>query len=304
MRPGGRYAAADMYDAGGVGLVARELLKRDLLHGDERTVDGRTIAKVAADAVETPGQAVVKPIEAPIKPFGGLTILRGSLAPEGCVVKLAGHERRHHRGPARVFDSEVECFAAVRERTIREGDVVVIRYEGPVGGPGMQEMLSVTGALVGEGLGEQVALLTDGRFSGGTHGLMIGHVAPEAARRRPDRARRGGRPDHRRRRPQGARPRGRRGGPRRAAGPLVAARPALHDGRDGQVRGPRVLGLRGRDHERACPAAGPRGAILGRPLGRWASGSRSRPRPSASTGRRSTPPGRSPASWAAGTARG
>jgi dihydroxy-acid dehydratase len=181
MRPGGRYAAADMYDAGGVGLVGRELLKRDLLHGDERTVDGRTIGKVAADVVETPGQSVVKPIDTPIKPFGGLTILRGSLAPDGCVVKLAGHERRHHRGPARVFDSEVECFAAVRERKIREGDVVVIRYEGPVGGPGMQEMLSVTGALVGEGLGESVALLTDGRFSGGTHGLMIGHVAPEAA---------------------------------------------------------------------------------------------------------------------------
>jgi dihydroxy-acid dehydratase len=181
MRPGGRYAAADMYDAGGVALVGRELLKRDLLHGDERTVDGRTIGKVAADAVETPGQQVVKPIETPIKPFGGLTILRGSLAPDGCVVKLAGHERRHHRGPARVFDSEVECFAAVRERKIKEGDVVVIRYEGPVGGPGMQEMLSVTGALVGEGLGEHVALLTDGRFSGGTHGLMIGHVAPEAA---------------------------------------------------------------------------------------------------------------------------
>jgi dihydroxy-acid dehydratase len=181
MRPGGRYAAADMFEAGGVGLVARELLKRDLVHGEERNVDGRTLARIAAEAVETPGQPVVKPIEAPIKPFGGLTILRGSLAPEGGVVKLAGHERRHHRGPARVFDSEVECFAAVRERRIREGDVVVIRYEGPVGGPGMQEMLSVTGALVGEGLGEHVALLTDGRFSGGTHGLMIGHVAPEAA---------------------------------------------------------------------------------------------------------------------------
>jgi dihydroxy-acid dehydratase len=131
--------------------------------------------------VETPGQPVVKPIETPIKPFGGLTILKGSLAPDGCVVKLAGHERRHHRGPARVFNSETECFAAVRERRIKEGDVVVIRYEGPIGGPGMQEMLSVTGALVGEGLGESVALLTDGRFSGGTHGLMIGHVAPEAA---------------------------------------------------------------------------------------------------------------------------
>ncbi len=181
MRPGGRYAAADMYAAGGVALVMRELMKRDLLHGQERTVDGRTIARIAAEAVETPGQQVVHPIETPIKETGGQAILRGSLAPEGSVVKLAGHERRHHRGPARVFDSEVECFAAVRERRIREGDVVVIRYEGPVGGPGMQEMLSVTGALVGEGLGESVALLTDGRFSGGTHGLMIGHVAPEAA---------------------------------------------------------------------------------------------------------------------------
>jgi dihydroxy-acid dehydratase len=181
MRPGGRFAAADMYAAGGVGLVMRELLKRDLLHGDERTVDGRTIARIADDVVETVDQPVVRPIETPIKPFGGLTILRGSLAPEGCVVKLAGHERRHHQGPARVFDSETAAYAAVRERLIKEGDVVVIRYEGPVGGPGMQEMLAVTGALVGEGLGEHVALLTDGRFSGGTHGLMIGHVAPEAA---------------------------------------------------------------------------------------------------------------------------
>ncbi len=181
MRPGGRYLAADLYDAGGVGLVMRELLKGGHLHGEEHTVDGRTIARIAADTVETEGQSVVRPIETPIKPFGGLTILKGSLAPEGSVVKLAGHERRHHRGPARVFDSEVACFAAVRERLIHEGDVVVIRYEGPIGGPGMQEMLSVTGALVGEGLGEQVALLTDGRFSGGTHGLMIGHVAPEAA---------------------------------------------------------------------------------------------------------------------------
>jgi dihydroxy-acid dehydratase len=181
MRPGGRYAAADMYDAGGVALVMRELLKRDLLHADERTVDGRTIARIAADVVETPGQKVVHPIETPIKETGGQAILKGSLAPEGSIVKLAGHERRFHRGPARVFDSEVECFAAVRDRRIHEGDVVVIRYEGPIGGPGMQEMLSVTGALVGEGLGESVALLTDGRFSGGTHGLMIGHVAPEAA---------------------------------------------------------------------------------------------------------------------------
>ena len=181
MRPGGRYAASDMYEAGGVALVMRELLKRGLLHGDQKTVDGRTIARIAADVVETPGQLVVHPIETPIKETGGHAILRGSLAPDGSIVKLAGHERRYHRGPARVFDSENACFDAVKDRRIHEGDVVVIRYEGPVGGPGMQEMLSVTGALVGEGLGEHVALLTDGRFSGGTHGLMLGHVAPEAA---------------------------------------------------------------------------------------------------------------------------
>ena len=182
MRPGGRYTATEMHAAGGVALVMRELLKRPgLLRGDLPTVDGRTIAQIAADVVETPGQKVVRSIEEPLKPTGGLAILHGSLAPEGCVVKLAGHERREHRGPARVFDSEVECYAAVRDQRIKPGDVVVIRYEGPVGGPGMQEMLSVTAALVGEGLGDSVALLTDGRFSGGTHGLMIGHVAPEAA---------------------------------------------------------------------------------------------------------------------------
>ena len=181
MRPGGRYAASDMYDAGGVALVMRELLKRDLLHGEAKTVDGRTIAAIAAGVTETPGQQVVHPIETPIKETGGQAILRGSLAPEGSIVKLAGHERLHHRGPARVFDSEHLCFEAVKNREIHEGDVVVIRYEGPIGGPGMQEMLSVTGALVGEGLGESVALLTDGRFSGGTRGLMLGHVSPEAA---------------------------------------------------------------------------------------------------------------------------
>jgi dihydroxy-acid dehydratase len=182
MQPGGRYTATDMYEAGGVALVMRELLKRPgLLHGDEMTVDGRSIAGVAADSLETPGQTVVVPLETPLKPTGGLAILHGSLAPDGCVVKLAGHERRSHRGPARVFDSEADCYDAVRAQRIKPGDVVVIRYEGPVGGPGMQEMLQVTGALVGEGLGDSVALLTDGRFSGGTHGLMIGHVAPEAA---------------------------------------------------------------------------------------------------------------------------
>ena len=181
MKPGGRFSASEMHDAGGVALVMRELLKRGLLHGDAPTVDGRTIAEIAAAVVEAPGQRVVVPIETPLKASGGLTILRGSLAPEGCVIKLAGHERRRHRGPARVFDSENACFDAVKAGSIARGDVIVIRYEGPVGGPGMQEMLSVTAALVGDGLGEHVALLTDGRFSGGTHGLMIGHVAPEAA---------------------------------------------------------------------------------------------------------------------------
>ncbi|MEO8570816.1 MAG: dihydroxy-acid dehydratase, partial [Chloroflexota bacterium] len=182
MQPGGRYTATDLYEAGGLALVMREMLKRPgLLHADEPTVDGRTIAEIAAAATETPGQKVVVPLETPLKATGGLAILHGSLAPEGCVVKLAGHERRQHRGPARVFDSETACYDAVRAQLIKPGDVVVIRNEGPVGGPGMQEMLLVTGALVGEGLGDSVALLTDGRFSGGTHGLMVGHVAPEAA---------------------------------------------------------------------------------------------------------------------------
>ncbi len=182
MHPGGRYTAADMYDAGGIGLVMRELLKRPgLLHGEAPNVDGRTIAQIADAAIETHGQPVVHSIDDPLKATGGLAILHGSLAPDGCVVKLAGHERLLHRGPARVFDSETACFEAVKEGRIVGGDVVVIRYEGPVGGPGMQEMLSVTAALVGEGLGDSVALITDGRFSGGTHGLMIGHIAPEAA---------------------------------------------------------------------------------------------------------------------------
>jgi dihydroxy-acid dehydratase len=182
LKPGGRFVATDMHAAGGVALVARELLKQGLVHGDAPTVDGRTLAEVATAVVETPGQEVVVPIEAPIKPTGGLAILRGNLAPEGSVVKLAGHERLLHRGPARVFDSEEDCFAALKARSIFSGDVVVIRYEGPAGGPGMREMLHVTAALVGEGLGDEVALVTDGRFSGATHGLMVGHVAPEAVR--------------------------------------------------------------------------------------------------------------------------
>src|SRR3954449_854905 len=181
LQPGGRYTASHLYEAGGFGLVMRELVAGGLIDGSTPNVDGRTIGDAAAAAVATKGQDVVVPFDRPIKTTGGLTILRGSLAPDGCVVKLAGHERRLHRGPARVFDSESECYAAVRDRRIVPGDVVVIRYEGPVGGPGMQEMLAVTGALVGEGLGDTVALITDGRFSGGTHGLMIGHIAPEAA---------------------------------------------------------------------------------------------------------------------------
>jgi len=181
LQPGGRYTATHLYEAGGLALVMRELLAGGKIDGAAPNVDGRTVTEIAAAAEETEGQDVVVPIDRPLKPTGGLAILRGSLAPDGCVVKMAGHERRQHRGPARVFDSEADCYAAVRDRRIVPGDVVVIRYEGPVGGPGMQEMLSVTAALTGEGVGDSVALITDGRFSGGTHGLMIGHIAPEAA---------------------------------------------------------------------------------------------------------------------------
>jgi len=182
IKPGGRFVATDLHDAGGVSLMTRELLKKSLVHSAARNVDGRTTAEIAADASETVGQEVVVSIEEPLSETGGLAILRGNLAPEGCVVKLAGHERRLHKGPARVFESEEECFAAVKARSLKAGDVVVIRYEGPAGGPGMREMLHVTAAIVGEGLGEDVALITDGRFSGATHGLMAGHIAPEAAR--------------------------------------------------------------------------------------------------------------------------
>ncbi|MEI7624709.1 MAG: dihydroxy-acid dehydratase [Actinomycetota bacterium] len=182
LKPGGRFVAADLYHAGGVALVARRLHEAGLLHGDAPTVSGRTIAEHAAEAVETPGQEVVRPLDNPIKATGGLAILHGNLAPDGCVVKLAGHERRMHVGPARVFESEEETMAAVTAGKILKGDVVVIRNEGPAGGPGMREMLAVTAAIVGEGLGEDVALITDGRFSGATHGFMAGHVAPEAAR--------------------------------------------------------------------------------------------------------------------------
>jgi len=182
LKPAGRFVATDVHEAGGVALVARELAKAGLVHAGAPNVDGRTLGEIAAAARERPGQEVVVPIETPLKPTGGLAVLRGNLAPEGCVVKLAGHERLLHRGPARVFDSEEACFAAVKAQRISPGDVVVIRYEGPAGGPGMREMLHVTAAIVGEGLGDSIALVTDGRFSGATHGLMVGHIAPEAAR--------------------------------------------------------------------------------------------------------------------------
>jgi dihydroxy-acid dehydratase len=182
LKPFGRYVATDLQAAGGVGLVVRELVGAGVMNGDERGVDGRTLNEVATMVKERPGQDVVVSYKTPVKSSGGLAILRGSLAPDGCVIKLAGHERLEFKGSARVFDSEEECFAAVKARTIKAGDVVVIRYEGPAGGPGMREMLHVTAALVGEGLGEEIALITDGRFSGATHGLMVGHIAPEAAR--------------------------------------------------------------------------------------------------------------------------
>jgi dihydroxy-acid dehydratase len=182
LKPGGRFVATDVHEAGGVALVARELAKRDLVHAGAPNVDGRSLGQIAAAVEERPGQEVVVPIETPLKATGGLAILYGNLAPEGSVVKLAGHERLLHRGPARVFESEEACFEAVQARGIQAGDVVVIRYEGPAGGPGMREMLHVTAAIVGEGLGDVVALVTDGRFSGATHGLMVGHVSPEAAR--------------------------------------------------------------------------------------------------------------------------
>ncbi|MEY2515989.1 MAG: dihydroxy-acid dehydratase, partial [bacterium] len=182
LKPGGRYVANDLYAAGGVPLVAQRLLEAGLLHEDAITVTGRTVGDHAREAVETDGQQVVRPLSDPIKATGGLAILRGNLAPDGCVVKLSGHERRRHQGPARVFDSEEDAMAAVVGETIERGDVIVIRNEGPAGGPGMREMLAVTAALNGVGMGEHVALLTDGRFSGATHGFMAGHVAPEAVR--------------------------------------------------------------------------------------------------------------------------
>jgi dihydroxy-acid dehydratase len=182
LKPGGQYVAPDLYEAGGVPLLTKRLKDAGLLHVDAMTVTGQTIGEVADGAVEAPGQKVVRPLDDPIKATGGLAILHGNLAPDGCVVKLAGYERRKQTGPARVFEREEDAMAAVTARTINPGDIVVIRNEGPAGGPGMREMLAVTAALVGEGLGEEVALLTDGRFSGATRGLMAGHVAPESVK--------------------------------------------------------------------------------------------------------------------------
>jgi dihydroxy-acid dehydratase len=181
LKPGGRFVANDLYKAGGIQLIAKRLLEAGLIHADALTVTGKTIGDEAQRARETPGQEVVRGLANPLKPTGGLVILKGNLATEGCVVKVAGHERMMHRGPARVFDREEDAFQAVQKGEIKPNDVVVIRYEGPKGGPGMREMLAVTAALVGADLGDSVALLTDGRFSGATHGLMAGHVAPEAA---------------------------------------------------------------------------------------------------------------------------
>jgi dihydroxy-acid dehydratase len=182
LKPAGRYVAVDVHRAGGIPLIAKKLLDAGLIDGSQMTPSGRTIAEEVRSVTETPGQDVVRSVSDPIKKTGGLVILKGNLAPEGCVIKVAGYEKIYHRGPARVFDCEEDAMRAVIGKSIHAGDVVVIRYEGPRGGPGMREMLGVTGAIVGEGLGEAVGLLTDGRFSGATHGLMAGHVAPEAAR--------------------------------------------------------------------------------------------------------------------------
>jgi len=180
LKPGGKYTAVELGEAGGIGLVARRLVEGGYLHGDQTSVSGLTIAQESELAKETPGQDVVYTTSAPIKPNGGLLILKGNLAPEGSVVKLSGFERKYHRGPARLFEREEDAMNAVTSKQIKSGDVVVIRYEGPKGGPGMREMLGVTSAIVGEGLGEEVALMTDGRFSGATKGLCVGHIAPEA----------------------------------------------------------------------------------------------------------------------------
>ena len=181
LKPGGRYVANDLFRAGGVGLVAKRLLEGGFIHPNALSITGQTIAEIAESASETEGQDVVLPLSDPIKPTGGILILKGNLAPEGCVLKIVGHNRKRHEGPARVFNNEEDAFAAVQTGSIQKGDVVVIRYEGPKGGPGMREMLAVTAAVVGAGVSDEVALITDGRFSGATYGFTVGHIAPEAA---------------------------------------------------------------------------------------------------------------------------
>ncbi len=230
-------------------LVLNRLAELGLLNADAITVTGRTIGEEAADAVEADGQEVVLPADAPLKAQGGLAILRGNLAPDGAVIKVAGTERMGQTGPARVFESEEDCFAAVKAQEIEPGDVIVIRNEGPAGGPGMREMLQVTAAIVGEGLGEEVALLTDGRFSGATRGLMVGHVAPEAAKGGPIAAAPRRRPGDDRRRRARALGRPLRRGDRGAGRRLRAAAAGARDRRAGQVRQGRRLGQPGRDHQ-------------------------------------------------------
>jgi dihydroxy-acid dehydratase len=181
LKPAGKYVAADMHRAGGIRLLTRRLVRGEFVHAKAMTVSGLTLGAEAESAVETPGQEVIRSLEKPIKKTGGLVILHGNIAPEGSVVKISGHERSSHRGPARIFESEEDAMTAVTNKQIKAGDVIVIRNEGPKGGPGMREMLGVTAAIVGEGLGESVALITDGRFSGATRGLMVGHVSPESA---------------------------------------------------------------------------------------------------------------------------
>ena len=256
LKPGGRFAAYDLYEAGGVPVVVKRLKELGRLHEGVPTVTGQTIGEVADAAVEPDGQEVVLPAERPLKPTGGLAILRGNLAPDGSVVKLSGHERRYHQGPARVFECEEDAMAAVTEGRIDQGDVIVIRNEGPVGGPGMREMLAITAALVGRGLGEHVALLTDGRFSGATRGFMAGHVAPEAVKGGPIAAvREGGHGDHRRREPADGR-RALRRGDRPADRGVRRARADAHDRGARQVRQARLLrGRRGGDGMMAADVA-------------------------------------------------
>jgi dihydroxy-acid dehydratase len=182
LKPGGAFVATDLHEAGGLGILIKRMVDAGLVHGDQPNVDGRSLREIGEAAVEAQGQHVVRPVDDPLKPSGGIAILRGNLAPDGCVVKLAGHQRVTHTGPARVFEREEDAFAAVQEQRINPGDVVVIRNEGPAGGPGMREMLGVTAAVVGAGLLDKIALITDGRFSGASLGLLAGHITPEAAR--------------------------------------------------------------------------------------------------------------------------